>query len=193
MQVKASTLVGPNYASHRAAVPAPVEAASGAADMSSKPADTRGGLYGLRVRELSGLLNMARPKNPALGQTLIAPQMALSLQSQPSTGDTFTDVTNQRREYVTTDSSLASRAREMVQLIGDGKSVSLAQAIKALTGENPGKTTNSESVIEEYFDRLDRDDSGTLTEAELLELIEYHYEHQDNDPRNGPRLPAEWA
>lgn len=193
MQVKANTIVGPNYTSHRAAIPASAEAVPGAADGPSKAADTRGGLYGLRARELSGLLNMARPKNPALGQTLIAPQMALSLQSQPSTGDTFTDVTNQHREYVTTDSSLVGRAREMVQLIGDGMSISLAQAIKALAGENPGKTTNSESVIAEYFDRLDKDDSGALTEAELLELIEYHYEHQDDDPRNGPRLPAEWA
>lgn len=190
MQVKAATDFGSNYAPRRAADTPSTATTPEASNATSGAADARGGLYGLRTREFAGLLNMARPMNAALGEVLIAPQMALSLQSERSKGDTYTDVTNQQREYAATDSSLASRAREMVQLLGDGESISLADAIKALGGENPGKSTNSERMIAQYFDRLDADASGTLTQTELLDLIDYHHRHQND--RGGPLLPATW-
>lgn len=40
---------------------------------------------------------------------------------------------------------------------------------------------------------MERDRSGDLSYDELLKLLDYHRDHQDDDPKYGPKLPATWV
>lgn len=144
------------------------------------------------VMRLAGLLNMASPKQPQLGGILLAPHMALTLQSPGyESPSTIIDVTHLPRETISGDITPVGLAQQMLEAIGDGEMITLADAVGVLEGPNPGKTTNGPDVIEAYFKRFDGDESGSLSKAELVKAFEYHRKHQDD--YGGARLGEDWV
>lgn len=144
---------------------------------------------------LASLLNMAAPKDFTPGVNLIAPGLSLALRAplMPPTGDTHIDVTGRTGDVVSTAATPDELAWEMVGALGDGTAISLADAQRALVVPDPDKLQNDADRIAEYFGRVDTDSSGGLDQAELSRLFAYYREHQDDDPRHGPKLPPTWA
>jgi hypothetical protein len=145
------------------------------------------------VSRFASLMNMARPEKVAFGDLLLAPHMALALRGGPASRNTVTDVTDQtlgKPGYV--DLSPEGMARDMVEHLGDGQAITLADAERALYVPRTGMYTNSRERISEYFGRVDSDRSGALDQQELTRLMKYYQDHQDDDPFEQPRLPDTW-
>lgn len=92
-----------------------------------------------------------------------------------------------------TDLSPESLAQDILDEVGDGREVSLADARQALAIPAGLPIRNDPGRIGRAFGQLDRDDDGALDHAELTELMRSYQAQKDADPRRRPTLPPTWA
>lgn len=144
--------------------------------------------YIWNVLRFGSLMNMAQPDNASIDQTVKSPHLKLSKYSYANPFATQTPAFAPGARMVDMDTTYEGMAKAVARELGDGQTVTLDDAMKAL---DAGRT-NTEETIAAYFSRLDQDKSGTLSVAELTTLFNYKDEH-DDDPLRGPRLPVSWV
>ena len=165
----------------KASDPTPAQASN---TVASKPTAD----YVWNAMRFANLMNMARPENASIDETVRSPHMSLAKYSFTQFGDSPVSIQEGAR-LTDMDFSSDGMARQLVRELGDGEGITRDAALKALAA---GKV-NSEKTIAAYFERLDRDKSGALSVSELKELFDYKAEHEDDDPMRSPRLPESWA
>lgn len=144
--------------------------------------------YIWNTMRFAGLINMARPEDATIDQTVRSPHMSLAKYSFTSFSNSPVAIQEGSR-LLDTDFTTEGMARAIARELGDGQAVSRDEAIEALGA----RRVNSEKTIAAYFDRVDKDKSGTLTVAELKELFDYKAEHEDDEWGRSPRLPDSWV
>ncbi len=144
--------------------------------------------YVWNAMRFSSLMNMARPENASIDETVRSPHMSLAKYSFTKFSDSPVSIQEGSR-LTDMDFSSDGMARALVRELGDGQGITRDAALKALAAGR----VNSEKTIAAYFERLDRDKSGALSVSELKELFDYKAKHDDDTPGVSPRLPDSWA
>jgi hypothetical protein len=174
--------------------PPPNPAANGPASLAAAPKSTAAPLtasYFQALGSLGTLLDMAGPQNGTSHDLVGNPLMALSMTAPPAGTQPGQGVGYAPDADVVAQPDPEALAQQIVDKLGSGGALSLAEAQQALVTPNPGHQTNEAATVARLFGREDTNHDGKLSQGELSKLMSYYADNVT--PTTTPKLPTTWA